>query len=85
MAATKPWAIRIPAAIADGERLLDGGECGDVVYLAATSELTFTAGELAMAKAAHQWHPDPICADSGCLTGPALVAFTEKMEALSHD
>ena len=74
------YSERIPAAIARAEELLASDECGDVVYLADTSELTFTAGELALVKAlwrvtmAEGWHIDP-----------ALREFVAKIERLGND
>ena len=77
----KPWPVRIPAAIEKGKKLF-GDIHGTPVVSHEVNGVVVTADEVALAEAAHQWHPDPICADSGCLTGPALIAYTEKMESL---
>ena len=89
----KPYSERFPAAIAKAEGLLASDECGDVVYLADTSERTFTAGEVALAKAL--WHELRRAMD--CMNGTeraALIAgfrgatirySTEKIERLGHD
>ncbi len=80
------WSVRIPVAIEEGKRLLRkagwDGQQRVAFWKRGSGQPVFSNGEVALAEAAHQWHPDPICADSGCLTGPALIAFTEKIESL---
>ena len=90
------YSERIPAAIADGERLLDAGEYvlipphigGNDTKLT----LVLTAGEVAMAKALWlTWFEDAEGTDehwfaSDSPYGPnVLREFTLKMEGLSHE
>ena len=85
----KPWSERIPAAIADGEKLLDGGEYmlipphigGNDTKLT----LVLTAGEVEMAYAlynATKPHADGCRCNSKCVP---LIAFTLKIEKVKHD
>ena len=80
----KPWSVRTPAAIEKEKKILaDTNTPLDWVVMESErhEQILISPGEAALAEAAHQWHPDPICADSGCLTGPALIAYTEKIES----
>ncbi len=87
----KPYSERIPAAIAEAERLLDGCEYvlipphigGNKTQLT----LVLTAGEVALADALWSEFGDDIMGDPGTCDRPlaALIAFCEKIERLSHD
>ena len=85
------YSERIPAAIADGERLLDAGEYvlipphigGNDTKLT----LVLTAGEVAAMRALWENPPQQHAQDAtgSCNWCQALRAFTEKMEGLSND
>ena len=64
------WSTRIPAAIEKAEKQLRW----------CTSGLSYTAGEVALAKAL--WL-EMRCHHNGKTPDPALIAYTEKLEALS--
>ena len=94
---TKPWSERIPTAIADGEKLLDGAEYvlipphigGNKTKLT----LVLTAGEVEMAKAL--WHEMSRAMDRmngteratfiAGFRGGTIRYFTEKIEELNHE
>ena len=88
----KPWSTRIPAAIADGEKLLDGGEYvlipphigGNDTKLT----LVLTAGEVAMAERMAELYEMGLVYEvtaAGNVPDRTLVAFCEKLEGLNHD
>ena len=94
----KPWSERIPAAIADGEKLLDGDKYvllpphmwGNDTKLT----IVLTAGEVEMAEAAYDfWRwirnelPNAEYGPDAPGTEPPQVLreFTEKLERLDHD
>ena len=97
MTATKPWSVRIPTAIADGEKLLGG-----VGYLLVPPHmggndtkltLVLTAGEVALAEAL--WHEMSRAMDRmngteraafiAGFRGATIRYFAEKIEGLDHD
>ena len=91
------WSERIPAAIADGEKLLDGDEYVLIPpHIGGNdTKLTFvlTAGEAALAKAL--WHEMSRAMDRmngteraafiAGFRGATIRYFTEKIEGLSHE
>ena len=84
------WSTRIPAAIADGEKLLDGDEYVLIPPHIGGNEtkltLVLTAGEVALVKALYPIWDEPERIDiADDAATDALVAFTEKMEGLNHD
>ena len=86
----KPWPTRIPAAIADGEKLLDDAEYvlmpphmwGNDTNIT----LVLTAGEVAMADWAWEtFYNSPEYNGERTPPPPVLIAFCEKIEKVSHD
>ena len=88
-ATMKPWDDRIPAAIANAERMLDGGEYLLIPPHIGGNEtkltLVLTAGEVALAKALWERVGHTVCADPECEKPHPLREFTEKIERLNHD
>ena len=80
------WSTRIPAAIEEGKKLLGGDEYVLIPPHTRGNDTGFTvvltAGEVALAEAlwqvACEETPPDIAADY-----PALIAYTEKIEAMS--
>ena len=88
MVATKPWSIRIPAAIAAGKGKLNGGNWVSLQHKPMV-EITsiLTAGEVALAKALMITAPLDYDWEDECDADPRLRTlreFTEKIE-MPHD
>ncbi len=86
----KPWSERIPAAIAKGEKLLNGDQYVLIPPHMRGNETEFTvvltAGEVALAKAVWGWEWWAHCMGlTDFEPSDALIAYTEKIERLSHD
>ena len=81
----KRWSERIPAAIADGERLVErGGDWVETERKTLESMYILTAGEVALAKLGWEMWVE-YCEsleneEPGDEPPPALIAFTEKIE-----
>lgn len=85
MSEAKSWAIRIPAAIEKAERLAESAAPFSV-FGSSKHPGCITPGEVALAKALWGGHPDRFVGveghPEGCSSCVALIAFTEKVEAL---